>query len=199
MVRIVSSGAEASMSAVRLARGFTRRDVIVKFTGCYRGHVDSLLVQAGSSATTLGVPSSPGVPQRLHRRHAGAELQRRAGAGRRLRPPRRRHRRRHRRADPRQYGAGDSDAATGKELYVLAGSHNGVQCVRFSPDGERLVSSGEAGTIVLWDMTTGQEALRLKDGYRNVWFSADGSQLLSAGWQPTRGVKVWDAGPPAGQ
>jgi len=63
MVRLVSSGTEASMSAVRLARGFTGRDVIVKFAGCYHGHVDSLLVQAGSSATTLGVPSSPGVPK----------------------------------------------------------------------------------------------------------------------------------------
>jgi glutamate-1-semialdehyde 2,1-aminomutase len=62
MVRLVSSGTEASMSAVRLARGFTGRDVVVKFAGCYHGHVDSLLVQAGSSATTLGVPSSPGVP-----------------------------------------------------------------------------------------------------------------------------------------
>src|SRR5262249_26592193 len=63
MVRLVSSGTEASMSAIRLARGFTGRDVIVKFAGCYHGHVDSLLVQAGSSATTLGVPTSPGVPK----------------------------------------------------------------------------------------------------------------------------------------
>jgi glutamate-1-semialdehyde 2,1-aminomutase len=63
MVRMVSSGTEASMSAIRLARGFTGRDVIVKFAGCYHGHVDSLLVQAGSSATTLGVPTSPGVPK----------------------------------------------------------------------------------------------------------------------------------------
>jgi glutamate-1-semialdehyde 2,1-aminomutase len=62
MVRLVSSGTEASMSAIRLARGFTGRNVIVKFAGCYHGHVDSLLVQAGSSATTLGVPNSPGVP-----------------------------------------------------------------------------------------------------------------------------------------
>src|SRR5437762_409759 len=64
MVRMVSSGTEASMSAIRLARGFTGRDVIVKFAGCYHGHVDSLLVSAGSSATTLGVPNSPGVPDR---------------------------------------------------------------------------------------------------------------------------------------
>ena len=56
---MVSSGTEASMSAIRLARGFTGRDVIVKFAGCYHGHVDSLLVPAGSSATTLGVPNSP--------------------------------------------------------------------------------------------------------------------------------------------
>jgi glutamate-1-semialdehyde 2,1-aminomutase len=63
MVRMVSSGTEASMSAIRLARGHTGRDVIVKFAGCYHGHVDSLLVAAGSSATTLGVPDSPGVPR----------------------------------------------------------------------------------------------------------------------------------------
>ena len=63
MVRMVSSGTEASMSAIRLARGFTGRDVIIKFAGCYHGHVDALLVAAGSSATTLGVPNSPGVPR----------------------------------------------------------------------------------------------------------------------------------------
>ncbi len=63
MVRFVSSGTEATMSAIRLARGFTGRDVIIKFAGCYHGHVDSLLVAAGSSALTLGVPNSPGVPR----------------------------------------------------------------------------------------------------------------------------------------
>src|SRR5262245_65950372 len=63
MVRMVSSGTEAAMSAIRLARGFTGRDRIIKFAGCYHGHVDSLLVSAGSSATTLGVPTSPGVPK----------------------------------------------------------------------------------------------------------------------------------------
>lgn len=61
MVRLVNSGTEATMSAIRLARGFTGRDVIVKFAGNYHGHVDSLLVAAGSSAATLGVPNSPGV------------------------------------------------------------------------------------------------------------------------------------------
>lgn len=62
LVRFVSSGTEAAMSAVRLCRGYTGRQRIVKFAGCYHGHVDALLVQAGSSATTLGVPNSPGVP-----------------------------------------------------------------------------------------------------------------------------------------
>ncbi len=61
-IRFVSSGTEAVMSAIRLARGFTNRDDIVKFTGCYHGHSDSLLVQAGSGAATFGNPSSPGVP-----------------------------------------------------------------------------------------------------------------------------------------
>lgn len=65
MVRMVSSGTEATMSAIRLARGFTSRDTIVKFEGCYHGHSDSLLVKAGSGALTLGVPSSPGVPASL--------------------------------------------------------------------------------------------------------------------------------------
>jgi hypothetical protein len=65
LVRFVSSGTEATMSAIRLARGFTGRDKIVKFEGCYHGHSDSLLVKAGSGALTLGVPTSPGVPASL--------------------------------------------------------------------------------------------------------------------------------------
>jgi len=65
LVRMVNSGTEATMSAIRLARGFTGRDKIVKFEGCYHGHSDSLLVKAGSGALTLGVPSSPGVPAAL--------------------------------------------------------------------------------------------------------------------------------------
>jgi glutamate-1-semialdehyde 2,1-aminomutase len=64
-VRMVSSGTEATMSAIRLARGHTGRDKIIKFEGCYHGHSDSLLIKAGSGALTLGVPSSPGVPQGL--------------------------------------------------------------------------------------------------------------------------------------
>ena len=65
MVRMVNSGTEATMSAIRLARGYTGRDKIVKFEGCYHGHSDSLLVKAGSGALTLGVPTSPGVPASL--------------------------------------------------------------------------------------------------------------------------------------
>lgn len=65
MVRMVNSGTEATMSAIRLARGYTGRDLIVKFEGCYHGHCDSLLIKAGSGALTLGVPSSPGVPAAL--------------------------------------------------------------------------------------------------------------------------------------
>ena len=62
MVRLVSSGTEAAMSAIRLARGATRRDRIIKFAGCYHGHADALLASAGSGLATLGIPSSPGVP-----------------------------------------------------------------------------------------------------------------------------------------
>src|SRR6059036_1544832 len=64
-VRLVSSGTEATLSAVRLARGFTGRERIIKFDGCYHGHGDSLLVKAGSGVATLGLPDSPGVPASL--------------------------------------------------------------------------------------------------------------------------------------
>jgi glutamate-1-semialdehyde 2,1-aminomutase len=66
-VRLVNSGTEAVMSAIRLARGYTGRDTLVKFEGCYHGHADSLLIKAGSGALTLGTPSSPGVPSALAR------------------------------------------------------------------------------------------------------------------------------------
>lgn len=62
MLRMVSSGTEATMSAIRLARAYTKRDILVKFNGCYHGHADSLLVEAGSGVATLGIPGSPGVP-----------------------------------------------------------------------------------------------------------------------------------------
>jgi glutamate-1-semialdehyde 2,1-aminomutase len=62
MVRMVNSGTEAAMSAIRLARGVTKRDLVVKFDGCYHGHADTLLVAAGSGVATLGIPGSPGIP-----------------------------------------------------------------------------------------------------------------------------------------
>lgn len=67
MVRMTNSGTESTMSAIRLARGYTKRDVIVKFSGCYHGHVDSLLVKAGSGAATFGNPDSAGIPSDLAR------------------------------------------------------------------------------------------------------------------------------------
>ena len=71
-VRLVNSGTEATMSAIRLARGFTGRDLILKFTGCYHGHSDSLLVKAGSGVLTLGIPNSPGVPDAIAARTLNA-------------------------------------------------------------------------------------------------------------------------------
>ncbi|MEN6375434.1 MAG: glutamate-1-semialdehyde 2,1-aminomutase [Smithella sp.] len=65
LVRMTSSGTEAAMTAIRLARGYTKRNMILKFDGCYHGHADSLLVKAGSGVATLGIPGSPGIPQTL--------------------------------------------------------------------------------------------------------------------------------------
>jgi glutamate-1-semialdehyde 2,1-aminomutase len=65
MVRLVTSGTEATMSAVRLARAYTKRSLIIKFDGCYHGHGDSFLIKAGSGVATLGIPGSPGVPQEI--------------------------------------------------------------------------------------------------------------------------------------
>ena len=83
-VRLVNSGTEATMSAIRLARGYTGRPMIVKFAGNYHGHVDSLLVAAGSSAATLGVPNSPGVTEGTTRDTLVLPLQRRGRPGGRL-------------------------------------------------------------------------------------------------------------------
>ena len=111
MVRLVSSGTEATMSAIRLARGFTGRDLIVKFAGCYHGHVDSLLVSAGSSALTLGVPNSPGVPKGCTADTLVLRYNDVAGAARAVRGEGRPDRRRDPRTGRRQHGAG---AAVGR-------------------------------------------------------------------------------------
>ena len=103
-VRLVNSGTEATMSAIRLARGFTGRDLIVKFAGNYHGHVDSLLVAAGSSAATLAVPNSPGVTAGTTRDTLVAAYNDPAGLEALFRRTRPEDRRRDLRAGRRQHG-----------------------------------------------------------------------------------------------
>ena len=103
LVRMVSSGTEATMSAIRLARGFTGRDKIVKFEGCYHGHSDSLLVKAGSGALTLGRANFAGRAAGAGRAHDHARLQRHRAGAADLRRHGRADRLRHRRADRRQH------------------------------------------------------------------------------------------------
>ena len=110
MVRFVSSGTEATMSAIRLARGFTGRDLIVKFAGCYHGHVDSLLVSAGSSALTHGVPNSPGVPKGCTDDTLVLQFNDCDGLARGFQGEGRQDRRRDPRTDRRQHGSGAADA-----------------------------------------------------------------------------------------
>ena len=73
-IRMVNSGTEATMSAIRLARGYTGKNKIIKFDGCYHGHVDSLLVKAGSGVSTFGLPDSPGVPSQLAKQTISCEF-----------------------------------------------------------------------------------------------------------------------------
>ena len=103
-VRFVSSGTEAAMSAIRVARAATKRDKIVKFEGCYHGHADSFLVQAGSGAMTLGVPTSPGVPAAAAADTLLARYNDLASVEAVVDAPSRPDRRDHRRADRRQHG-----------------------------------------------------------------------------------------------
>ena len=104
MVRLVNSGTEATMWAIRVARGFTGRDLIVKFEGCYHGHVDSLLVKAGSGMATLGIADTQGVPEGLLRYHHRAALQFARSGGRGLSHAWRPHRRGDRGAGGGQHG-----------------------------------------------------------------------------------------------
>ena len=104
-LRLVSSGTEATMSAIRLARGFTGRDVVVKFAGCYHGHVDSLLASAGSGLATFAMPGTPGVAGgRRPPRTIVLPYNDEAAVDRGLRRARRRDRLPHHRGDPGQHG-----------------------------------------------------------------------------------------------
>ena len=80
MLRMTSSGTEASMSAIRLARAATGRETLLKFAGAYHGHVDGLLAEAGSGLATQGIPASPGVPESATRRDGDRAVERRGGA-----------------------------------------------------------------------------------------------------------------------
>ncbi len=102
-VRLVSSGTEAAMSALRLARGATGRDMIVKFEGCYHGHADALLVKAGSGLATFGHPTSAGVPAEVVQHTLVLEYNNVAQLERGVRPARREDRLRDDRADRRQH------------------------------------------------------------------------------------------------
>ena len=103
-VRFVSSGTEATMSALRLARGVTGRRKILKFEGCYHGHADGLLVAAGSGVATLGIPGSPGVPEGTVADTLTAPFNDLAAVEQRARRARTRPGRDHRRAGRRQHG-----------------------------------------------------------------------------------------------
>ena len=103
-VRLVSSGTEAAMSALRLARGFTKRDRILKTAGGYHGHADALLASAGSGLATLGIPASPGVPDGSRRGHDRRPVQRPRRGGRGRHAPRRGARGDHRRAGRGEHG-----------------------------------------------------------------------------------------------
>ena len=133
-VRLVSSGTEATMSAIRLARGFTGRDVIIKFAGNYHGHVDSLLVAAGSSAATLGVPNSPGVTAGTTQDTLICRYNDVAGLERAFAAARRHDRRRDLRADRRQHGLRRADAGVPAALRELTQQARRAADLRRSDD-----------------------------------------------------------------
>ena len=147
LVRLVSSGTEATMSALRLARGYTGRSKIVKFEGCYHGHGDSLLVKAGSGALTFGTPSSAGVPSAIANETIVLPYNDLAGGRGRVSRRRRAHRVHHRRADRRQHEP--HHAAPG----VPAGSAVGLRPtwrradLRRGDDGLSRASARRAGPV----------------------------------------------------
>ena len=128
-VRFVSSGTEAAMSAVRVARAFTKRDKIIKFEGCYHGHADAFLVQAGSGAMTLGVPTSPGVAGGRRARHAARAVQRPGlGRARCSMHNREADRRGLRRADRRQHGRGAAAPTASWRAFATICDRGAARC-----------------------------------------------------------------------
>ena len=146
MVRLVSSGTEATMSAIRLARGYTGRDNIIKFEGCYHGHADSLLVKAGSGALTFGVATSAGVPADFvgaHHRARFNDLDQVEAAFERQSGPDRRH---HRRAGRRQHEpASRRRRASSKACASCATQHGAVLIFDEVMTGFRVASAAAPG------------------------------------------------------
>ena len=130
-VRLVSSGTEAAMTAIRLARGATKRDRILKFAGCYHGHSDALLAEAGSGPATLGVPATVGRDERRDSGHDRRAVQRRRVRGARRRALRRGARVRDRRAGGREHGRRPARAG------VPRGAARALRRVRRAPDLRR--------------------------------------------------------------
>ena len=126
MVRLVSSGTEATMSALRLARGFTGRSKIVKFEGCYHGHGDSLLVKAGSGALTFGLPSSAGVPPEIANHTIVLPYNDIAALEAAFRADGARDRRDHRRADRRQHEPGRAVARLARRVALRTCDRHGA-------------------------------------------------------------------------
>ena len=133
------------MSAIRLARGFTGRTKIVKFAGCYHGHVDALLAAAGSGVATLGLPDSPGVTGAAAERDDRAAVQRRGRGRGGVRRERRRHRRRHHRGGGRQHGRGRAARRLQRRLAEIAHAHGALLILDEVMTGFRVSRGGWAG------------------------------------------------------
>ena len=156
MVRLVNSGTEATMTALRVARGFTRREKVIKFAGCYHGHSDAFLVKAGSGAATLGVPSSPGVPAAVAAETVGRRVQRPGRGAGGFREERGRSRRGHRRAGLRECRRDSAGAGfSGGPARAVHGPRRAAD-FRRSDDG--IPRPARLGPGALWDCARPDDA-----------------------------------------